>query len=413
VQLRTILNKVHPIHPFVYGRCAMVGEEVWVEVGARKNGKPRCSGCLVRRPTYDTLRNPRRFDFVPLWGLAVVLVYMMRRVHCPRCGVVVEWVPWATGKHRACNAYRSFLATWARRVSWQQVADIFGTSWGVVFRSIAWVVDYGLAHRSLDGVEAIGVDEVAVWAGQRYLTVVYQLDAGVRRLLWVGVERTEKTFRAFFEEFGEQRTRALRFVVSDMWRPFLKVVGELAGKAVHIVDRYHVVANLNKAIDEIRAKESRELARKGFNPLKHTRWCFLKRAENRTPAQRDRLAQVVRHNLRTVRAHLHKESFEAFWSYRSPMWAGWFLDGWTRRVMRSRLAPLKRFARSLRKHRDHLLNWFRARGQLALGATEAMNANVGFAIRKARGFRTQTAVKIALYHQLGRLPEPPLAHRFC
>src|SRR5205085_670281 len=85
-------------------------------------------------------------------------------------------------------------------------------------RSIQWVVAYGLAHRSLDGIRAIGVDEIAVWAGHKYLTVVYQIDQGARRLLWIGRERTEATFRKFFDEFGETRAKALQFIASDMWQ---------------------------------------------------------------------------------------------------------------------------------------------------------------------------------------------------
>jgi transposase len=293
------------------------------------------------------------------------------------------------------------------------VAQIFGTSWGVVYRAVAWVVDYGLAHRPLDQVTAIGVDEIAVWAGHKYLTVVYQIDAGCRRLLWVGRDRTKATLRRFFEMFGATRTRGLRFIASDMWRPYLDVVSKRAKQALHVLDRYHVVAKLNQALDQIRAQEARELAKKGFPVLKHTRWCFLKHKENRTVEQRRKLREVLRYPLRTVRAFLLKESFHAFWSYKSPTWAGWFLDQWCTRAMRSRLAPLKRFAKTLRHHRALLLNWFKARGEIALGAVEGMNTNAKHAIRKARGFRQYEVLQTALYHELGRLPEPPIAHRFC
>ena len=213
--------------------------------------------------------------------------------------------------------------------------------------------------------------------------------------------------------FGKTRTKALRFICSDMWRSYLDVVRQMAGHALNVLDRYHVVAKLNKAIDQIRAQEARELTKKGYPLLKHTRWCFLKRKENRTVDQRRKLREVLRYPLRTVRAFLLKESFHAFWSYTSPTWAGWFLDKWCARVMRSRLAPMKRFAKTLRDHRTLLLNWFKARGEIALGAVEGMNTNAKHAIRKARGFRQYEVLQTALYHELGRLPEPPITHRFC
>jgi len=338
----------------------------------------------------------------------------VRRVECRSCGVHTEYLPWADGKQRTCNVYRQFLARWARRLSWSEVAEVFGTSWGVVYRAVQWIVEYGLAHRSLDGVGAIGVDEVCVWSGHRYLTLVYQLDEGARRLLWVGMERTEATLLHFFDFFGELRSRALRFIASDMWGPYLTAIATRAGQAVHVLDRYHVVAKLNKAIDEVRAKEARELARNGFEPvLKHTRFCFLKRPENLTANQDVKLRDVLHYDLRTVRAYLLKQAFELFWTYSSPHWAGWFLDRWCERAMRSRLEPIKKFARTLRAHHDLLLNWFRAKGAISTAIVEGLNANAKLAVRKARGFRTYEATETALYHVLGALPEPEWPHAFC
>ena len=96
-----------------------------------------------------TARTARSFAFIPLWGFAVVLFYCVRRVECRSCGVHAEYLPWADGKQRTCNVYRQLLARWARRLSWSEVAEVFGTSWGVVYRAVEWIVEYGLAHRSL------------------------------------------------------------------------------------------------------------------------------------------------------------------------------------------------------------------------------------------------------------------------
>jgi transposase len=351
---------------------------------------------------------------VPLWGFAVVLLYCMRRIDCISCGVTVEAVPWADGKNRTCNAYRLFLSRWARRISWSEVAEVFGTSWGVVYRAVRWVVDYGLAHRSLDGVSAIGIDEMALWKGHKYVTVVYQIDQGARRLLWIAKDRTEETLAGFFAMFGEVRSRALKFVASDMWRPYLTIVARYAGQAVHVLDRFHIVAKLNKAIDEVRAKEAKDLRRGGFEPiLKHSRWCFLKRRENLTDNQATKLRDVLCYDLRTVRAYCLKEAFEAFWTYRSTHWAGWFLDRWCTRALRSRLDPIKKFARTVRAHRQLMLNWFVAKKAISSGTVEGLNGNGKLALRKARGFRTYEAAETALYHQLGKLPEPQFTHAFC
>jgi transposase len=412
--VKTLLNRCHPIRLFVYGAASFVGDAVHVEVRPRVGSRGSCGGCGRRGSTYDTARSPRLFAFVPVWGFAVVLVYCMRRIDCSACGVTTERVPWASGKNRCCDAYRLFLARWARRLPWSEVATIFGTTWPVVYRAIHWVVEYGLSHRCLDGIRSIGVDEVSIWKGSNFLTVVYQIDRGARRLLWVGKERTEQSLHGFFDMLGAQRSKLIEFVASDMWRPYLNVIAARARDALHVLDRFHIVAKLNKAVDEIRASEARALQAKGYQPiLKHTRWCFLKRQENLTGKQATKLDDVLRYDLRTVRAYLLKESLEAFWTYTSPHWAGWFLDQWCDRAMRSRLEPIKKFARTMRRHRPLLLNWFRAKKEISSGCVEGLNTNVKLALRKARGFKTYHVAETALYHELGRLPEPEFTHRFC
>jgi transposase len=139
MQLKTILNRVQKFKSFVYTAAHFVGEVLEVEVAARANGKPLCSGCECPCPGYDRLP-VRRFEFVPLWGIRVFLVYAPRRVQCPSCGVVVERLPWATGKHRLTDAYAWFLARWARRLAWTEVAEVFRTSWDSVFRSVEMAV---------------------------------------------------------------------------------------------------------------------------------------------------------------------------------------------------------------------------------------------------------------------------------
>jgi transposase len=122
-----------------------------------------------------------------------------------------------------------------------------------------------------------------VQRGYKFLTVVYQIDNGCRRLLWVGRDRTVKTMLRFFRELGKERSASLRFVCSDMWKPYLKVIAKKASQAIHVLDRFHIMAKMNKAIDEVRAQEAKELKAKGLGQvLKGTRWTLLKRPENRT-----------------------------------------------------------------------------------------------------------------------------------
>ena len=417
MRIQSILRRVQPLPGFVYERVELrasrAGPSIRVQLRPRSGVRGVCGRCGKKRRGYDKLA-AREFAFVPLWGMLVSFVYEMRRVDCPQCGVVVEMVPWATGKSPTTHAYAWFLASWARVLSWKETARRFRTTWDVVFRAVEHAVRWGLEHRSLEGIRSIGVDELSWKKHHKYLTLVYQLDHGCRRLLHIAPNRRLESFHSFFDMLGEKRTKAIAFVASDMWRAFRNVVQARCGDALHVLDRFHVMQLMSKAVDKTRRDEVRTLRAAGRQPvLTKTRWLLLKRPKNLRRDERGRLRELVAINLRSVRAYLLKEHFQHFWSYRSVAGATRFLDGWTRLAMRSRIEPMKRFARALRKHLRELQNWFRARGAFAAGATEGFNNKARITTRKAYGFRTYKHAEIALYHGLGKLPEPPwLTHRF-
>jgi transposase len=97
-----------------------------------------------------------------------------------------------------------FQARWARRLSWKETAECFRTSWDKVFDAVEHVVAWGLEHRTLGQIDAIGVDEIQYAKGHKYLTLVYQIDIGITRLLWVGKERTIESFQGFFTAMGQE-----------------------------------------------------------------------------------------------------------------------------------------------------------------------------------------------------------------
>ena len=412
--LTRLLNACHRFPGFVYegARLDEATKTIKVQVRARRGSKPCCSGCGQCAAGYDQLPE-RHFEFIPMWGFAVLLLYRMRRVRCGACGVKVEQVPWAMGKHTLTRAYMLYLAHWARKLSWQETARSFHTSWEKVCQAVEYVVQWGLAHRQLGTLRAIGVDEIQYGRGHTYLTLVYQIESGCVRLLWVGKDRTLESFEKFFTMIGKELAEKIEFVCSDMWKPYLTLIAKHCTHALNILDRFHVVAKMNLALDDVRAAEARRMIQDGYEPvLKKSRWCLLKRPENLTDNQRVKLRDVLRYNLASVRAYLLKEAFQDLWDYDSPTWAGKFLDQWTGQVMRSRIEPMKKFARTIRVHRELLLNYFRARKAFSSGVIEGLNNKAKVTMRKAYGFRTFGMIEIALYHALGKLPEPKLAHDF-
>ena len=415
--IKTLLNKVERFKSFVYGTTQIMFvdgvEALVIDIVPRRNSRPICPECHKQWNVYD--RQPQRlFEYVPIWTFKVYFRYAPRRVSCPEHGVIVEAFPWGYGKDRMTFSYQVYLARWAKRLSWKETADIFETSWDTVLRAVKLVVDYGLAHRNLEGVTEIGVDEISVFKGHKYLTLVYQINAGARRLLWCGPERRTKTLLRFFREFGRERSAQLQFVCSDMWAPYLKVIAKKAPQALNILDRFHIVRKFNVAIDEIRRGEANQFKlNKQVNVLKRGRWLLLKKPENLSEKQTARLGDLMQLNLASIKGYLMREDFQQFWDYQRPDFAGKFLNNWVTRTLQTDLEPMKKVARMLRSHKPLILNWFRAKGRLSSGAVEGLNLKAKLTMRKAYGFKTLKCLQIALYHTLGKLPEPDFNHRFC
>jgi transposase len=187
-----------------------------------------------------------------------------------------------------------FLGHWARKLPGRKPPKSFAlpgigctTPWSI--RSPG-----GCKHRVLGAIRAIGVDEIQRGKGHKYPTLVYQIDLGRTRLLWIGKERTVKTFKEFLAMIGPEVPAEIEFVCSDMWKPYLGVIREKCSQALNILDRFQIVAKVNQALDDICAAEARRMKRDGYEPVPtKSRWSPLKRPANLTTPDRDRITRAV------------------------------------------------------------------------------------------------------------------------
>lgn len=420
ITIKTILNQLQHYSGFVFADERMTkavnGLRLDVRIESHKQRQGQCSKCDRLGSTYDHLPE-REWAFPPFWGIAVYFHYAERRVTCPMHGPIVESVPWSDGKSPYSTTMMQFLGNWARRLSWKETATVFRVSWPAVYRAVEWMVAWGLVHRSLDGIEAIGIDEIHVGRGKKssnFLTVVYQIDALCRRLLWVGRTRKASALRKGLASLGQPVLDGIRHVCTDMWRPYLKVVGTMLGHTCHMIDRFHVTQHLNGAVDEVRRKDvaAMKARPKAGQRLKKMRWTLLRRKTRVLGKAREMLNRVLSTRLQTGRAYLLKESFLHFWDYHSTTWASNYLRAWITRARRSRIAPMIKVANMLEKHEELLLNWIRARRDVFTGATEGLNNKARVVTKRSYGFRTFHVAELALYHTLGRLPQPAVTHEF-
>ena len=234
MRIQTILNRVEKFKSFVYGEARLEehddGPALVVQMRASEEQSPVLLRLWPAGSDRTTAWRNGGSSSCPSWGILVFLAYRMRRVDCKRCGVTVEMVPWCDGKNQLTTTYRWYLATWAKRLSWSEVGSIFRTSWDSVCRAVEHAVEWGLAHRDLSEVTALGVDEIAWARGHTYLTLVYDIGGETKRLLAVAEDRTEASLRSCLDSLGESVCLGVKYVCSDMWKPYLNVIAEQAGR---------------------------------------------------------------------------------------------------------------------------------------------------------------------------------------
>jgi len=361
-----------------------------------------CSNCSRRTRKIHSLQKSREWRDLRVRDQALVLRYRPRRVRCPACGPRVEHLPWAHKWQRVTRALSRALAELSRKLTWKETAAHFGVNWKTVAVAVKRAVEWGLKHRPWKPLHVIGIDEVSRRKGQRYLTLVYDLDR--RRLVWIGEDRDTATMERFFKWLGPRRGRSIQVVCCDMWAIYIEAVEARLPWATLVFDRFHVVQHLNRAVDEVRRQTWRQLRGEERIAFKKTRWLWLKNPWNLRSLERRRLSALCRINQPIVRAYYLKEAFQRFWDYRSPGWAFPYLRQWLWWASHSRLEPFVKFARMIRKHILGIMAWTRLR--ISNGALEGMNNKVKVISHRAYGFRKTDTYITAIWHGCGDLPLP-------
>jgi transposase len=346
---------------------------------------PYCSACLRRAPSvYDHRdRTWRHLDFA---GMEVRLRYKQRRVDCRACGGIrAELVPWADAGARFTRDFEDQAAYLAQVMDRTAASRLLRVAWRTVGQIITRVVArLGPADR-LEGLEYVGIDELSYRRHHEYITCV--VDHVAAKVVWVAEGKSAATLDEFFKALGPERAAKLKGVTIDMSGAYIDAVQRGAPQAQIIFDRFHVQRLAQDAVDQVRREQVRMLAGSDdAASLKRTRWALLKNPWNLTAVDSDKLAEVQRTNRPLYRAYLLKETLAEIFSRRQVgvardkfvAWCGW--------AARSRLAPFKKLAKTIRRHLDGILA-FIATG-LSNGPTEGLNGKIRTLTRRAYGFHS-------------------------
>jgi transposase len=346
--------------------------------------RPRCSQCGKPAPGYDRDRG-RQWRHLDLAGMLLYLRYDIRRVACRTCGVKVETVPWADTSSMFTRPFEDHVGYLAQRSDKTTVAELMRIAWPTVGTIIQRVVARHGDRDLLDHLTHIGVDELSYRRHHEYITVVVDHTRG--RLVWSQPGKNAATLKAFFDELGAERCAKLEAVTIDMSAAYIKAVTESVPQAQLIFDRFHVQRLAQDAVDEVRRDEVRAATSdEERDRVKQTRWPTLKSFWNLSLFDSIRLAQLQRENKRLYRAYLLKEALVRILDCHHGWRAEQKLEQWIRWACRSRLAPFKRVAATIREHAAGILAYVRS--GLSNGRTEALNGKARTITRRAYGFHS-------------------------
>ena len=334
----------------------------------------------------------------------------LRRVDCPKCGVLTEDVSWAAPRSRFTLPFESLAGWLAKKTDKTTITLMLGIAWRSVGAILARVVDRYKEPVDLKTLEAISIDELSYRKGQHYLTMVTDLHTG--RVVWSGKGRSKETLAAFFKLLGPEVCAQIRYAAIDMCAAYESAIREHLPNVELVFDRFHVQKLVGDALDETRREEWRRLRDDdGAAPqIKNLRYALLKSPWNLTDKQAKSLAYLQRDNGRLYRAYLLKESFvDIYRSLLHPGWAKRRLERWLVWATRSRLPAFAKVARTIRKHFEGILAYFRT--GFTTSKSEGNNTKARLATRQAYGFHSVEAVQAMIELRCGDVPVPlPRAH---
>lgn len=360
-----------------------------LEVRRRRHAKARCPQhrCTLQG---ELVERKKRWRHLDLAQTRLYLEAAVREGRCPRCdGRRVESVPWAAHRAEHTWAFDRYVARLVQLTDQTAVSTLARVAWRTVGAIVARVVAALGPKNLLDDLVGISVDETAYKRGHRYLTIVVNLETG--DAIWAAEGKSAETLGKFFDALGAERCAKLQVVAMDMHGGYANAVRERCPNADIIYDRFHVVKLLLDAVDEIRRAECAQLSGDDRRELKHTRFALLRNPGHLKPKDLAAIERVHATNRRLTRAYELRVDFEEYWKLKDPDEGRTFLMNWTRAALRSRLAPLRRFAKTIRGHIEGVLGFIHWCG-VTSARSEGRNNKIKMLIHRAYGFHSAESV---------------------
>ena len=313
------------------------------------------------------------------------LCFPQVRVDCPDCGVVTEKLPFCEPRVTYTKRLAAAVALSCRETrSLKAIAEQYGLDLKTVKEIDKRALKRELPHPKDAPARVLAVDEFSVKKRHRYATTV--IDAEEKAVLWVGKDRKQETLEEFFSLFGEENCSGVLACAMDMWDPYEAAVRKHCPQAEIVYDPFHIISAYGReVVDKTRIEELKKAQGKHKEAYKGTRYILLSNPENLKDWQQERLSELLALNRRLFTVYLLKEDLKRLFRYRSPHHAERFFRGWYRRAIYSKIEPLKKFARMLKRRLPGILA--HCRFPIHTSVLEGINNKIKVIKRVAYGYR--------------------------
>lgn len=382
----------------------MEAQRVEIELKHAEGAAIRCPECGEQCFLHD--HSPERtWRHLDTMQFETRLRAKVPRSDCPECGVKTVAVPWAVKHGRFTSMFEAFAIAVIRSASSIEAAcKLLNIHWSTANAIMKRAVERGLGRRNAEPIKYLGIDEKSFLSGHRYVSLLTDLEGG--RVIDVVEGRDEKSASRLFDALTDAQREKVEAIALDMWRAFMNASHEACPQADLTHDRFHVSKHLTEAVDQVRRAEAKKLRGEGDTRLVGTRWNWLRNEENISDEAWADFEKLKDSELKTGRAWSIKECFRWFWEpHLSREEAEEYFGQWYAWAIRSRLEPIKKKARMLKRHLSDLLNW--CEHHITNAVSEGINSRIQSIKSAARGFRYFENYRIRILFFCGKLDLSP------
>lgn len=383
--------------------------QVTIHLQITATAELHCPECGRVCPGYD--HRDRQWRHLDSCEFTTILTASVPRVRCPEHGVRQLPVPWAEAGSGYTVLFESLVIDWLRCASTSEVARLMRLSWNAIDRIEQRAVSRGLQRRESRSFAHLSIDEIAVKKGHAYVTVISDQSTG--GVIEVLEDRKKETLTRFFAKLSHAERASVETVSMDMWPAYIGAVEESIPEAEQKIcyDRFHIAEHLNRAIDRVRRSEHRTLIKQQDERLKKTRYLWLQNPDAMSDQRWDEFASLRTSRLKTARAWvLKEEAMGIFTQAESQSEARHEWQWWYNWAIRSRIEPIKKVARMIKRHLCGIINAIVHRRTNALA--ESINAAISKLKRRAHGYRNTDRLRTAiLFHRGKRDLYPRAKHK--